>query len=70
MCMKSSKPPEPVTPAAAPPAALPAPEPPSVGESRRAESRNRFGSDTPDYRVDRKTTRDGGSINPNDPITM
>jgi hypothetical protein len=55
------------TPAKAPDAPLPAPEDPEIGETRKEESRDAFGTDYPTYRVD----RDGKpNVAPSDPVKM
>lgn len=65
--MCTSKP-KTVTPAAAPPPPLEPADAPDVGEARRKETEDNFGSDAPTYRVNRRSST--GSINPNGPITM
>lgn len=65
MCFKS---PKATTPAKAPAAPLEGADPAEIGETRRDENEENFGSDTPDYRVERPTGKP--SLAPDEFIRM
>lgn len=67
MCFADT-PEKPETPAAAPPPPEPPAEAPEIGNARKAENRQNFGSDTPSYRVNRGSS--STSLTSNNQITM
>lgn len=67
MCFSSKSNQKTEAPAAAPAPALEPATVPEVGDTRRKESEEIWGSEAPNYRVARKQT---GPVNKNNPITM
>jgi hypothetical protein len=65
MCFSKPKPTP--APAAAPAAPLPPADEPEIGGTRRQESRDVYGADTPSYRVNRDAPR---NMNPDGQVRM
>lgn len=68
MCFGGGGKSQPETPAAPPAPPLEPTKAPEIGDARRKESKDLYGRDAPNYRVNRR--KGGSPVNPDNPVTM